>query len=131
MTVRDERAAALIRRHRDLSDDFTRALPGLLDEMEAIDEAHNLSEMPRTGAEAAEWARPAQAERSAPTDAQIAAWIERNPKAFADWAAKQNRISGGVVWPGPGRASPAKTGPVPVSEELPKAAPATRRRTTR
>lgn len=39
MTVRDERAAALIRRHRDLSDDFTRALPGLLDDLEAIDRA--------------------------------------------------------------------------------------------
>jgi hypothetical protein len=40
MTVRDERAAALVRRHRDLSDDFTRALPGLLDDLEAIDAAH-------------------------------------------------------------------------------------------
>jgi hypothetical protein len=41
VTVRDDRAAALIRRHRDLSDDFTRALPGLLDDLEAIDAAHD------------------------------------------------------------------------------------------
>lgn len=40
MSVRDERAAAIIRRHRSLADDFTRALPLLLDDLEAIDAAH-------------------------------------------------------------------------------------------
>lgn len=40
MSIRDERAAAITRRYRDLSDNFTRALPGLLDELENIDEAH-------------------------------------------------------------------------------------------
>jgi hypothetical protein len=94
VTVRDERAAALIRRHRDLSDDFTRALPGLLDDLEAIDAAHNLSEMPRTGAEAAEWARPAPTEGDAPTDDQIGEWIRTHEREFEAWVRKQNRING-------------------------------------
>jgi hypothetical protein len=109
VTVRDERAAALIRRHRDLSDDFTRALPGLLDDLEAIDAAHAEPsgwikvDGELTEAEAAlladgirEQTREAAAvllAPAAPTDAQIAAWIERNPKAFADWAAKQARTA--------------------------------------
>lgn len=85
MSIRDERAAALIRRHRDLSDDFTRALPGLLDDLEAIDASHG----------------PAD---DAWSDLQVAAWIERNPAKFEAWVRKQNRINGAP----PPFAAPAK-----------------------
>lgn len=47
--VRDARAAAVRRRWRDLSDDLARALPLLLDDLDAIDAA----QMPREGAETA------------------------------------------------------------------------------
>jgi hypothetical protein len=122
-SLRDARAGALIRRHRDLADDFTRALPLLLDDLDAIDEAHGLDGIVKfegelTEEQIAEF-REKWESRHAPTDDQLAAWVERNPKAFADWAAKQARVSVG------------RTPPVPVSDKPPKAPPATRRRTTR
>lgn len=43
MSVRDQRAAAIRRRYRDLADDFSRGLPLLLDDLDdldAIDQAH-------------------------------------------------------------------------------------------
>lgn len=105
MTLRDARAAALIRRHRDLADDFTRTLPLLLDALDAIDREHVPDGIikfegeltPEQEAEfRAEFYKRAETppEPPAPTDAQIAAWVERNPKAFADWAARQARTAG-------------------------------------
>ena len=35
-----------------------------------------------------------------PDDAAVEAWIERNPQAFADWAAKQARVNGTDGRPG-------------------------------
>lgn len=69
-----------------LRDNPRDGLPAFLDALDAIDEARNLSELPRTGAEAAEWALPA---------------------------------------PG-GQVSPARTPPVPVSGQVPKAPPRSR-----
>lgn len=130
MTVRDERAAALTRRHRDLSDDFTRALPGLLDDLEAIDRRAMASWRYRVGGTIYEAADvtiyasgnvtvhagtdgQSQAEPPAPTDAQIGEWIRTHEREFAAWVAKQNRINGAP----PPFAAPVK--------------PAPRRRTTR
>jgi hypothetical protein len=82
MTVRDEREKAfwpLWRRWEDTPKTF---LSELLDEFDAIDRRHPPEPV------------SVKREDDAPTDEQIAAWIERNPKAFADWAAKQARISG-------------------------------------
>jgi hypothetical protein len=130
MTVRDERAAALTRRYRDLADDFTRALPLLLDDLEAIGRRAMASWRYRVGGTIYEAAdviiyasgnvtvhagtggQP-QADPPAPTDAQIAAWIERNPAKFEAWVRKQDRINGAP----PPFDAPAK--------------PAPRRRTTR
>ncbi len=112
------------RRLRDISDNVGRlgdppgrALALLLDDMEGIDEAHNLSELPRTGAEAAEWAWPAPS-ASTPTDAEITAWAARNPEAVAALMLKSARRAAGD--------------PPPPDPEEPKPAPrrpATRRRT--
>jgi hypothetical protein len=52
LSIRDERAAALTRRHRDLADDFTRTLPLLLDDLDAIDAAQ--PELAEARTEAAE-----------------------------------------------------------------------------
>ena len=75
MTARDERAAALIRRHRDLADDFARTLPLLLDDLDAIDARH----------------------APAPGGDQVAAWIESHPREFEAWVRRQQRIQGGPL----------------------------------
>lgn len=131
MSIRDERAAAITRRYRDLSDNFTRALPGLLDELENIDEAQPVTVV-------------VAGSSTVPDDAAIAAWIERNPKAMEAWVRKRNRINGGSVRgvPGdaPGSVPPLTSMPLTV-QETPQASPTeqaatpakptTRRRTTR
>jgi hypothetical protein len=61
-------------------------------EMTEAEAALLAREMARTTAAAADLVLHPGAP-PAPTDAQIAAWIERNPKAFADWAAKQARTA--------------------------------------
>jgi AAA+ superfamily predicted ATPase len=104
VTVRDERAAALRRRYRDLGDNFAAVLPRVLDDLDAIDRAQfaNVTGIVTpveelTDEQVAEirerWEAIARHEPPAPTDEQIAAWIERNPKAFADWAAKQVKVA--------------------------------------
>ena len=85
-SVRDQRADAIRRRHRDLADDFSRGLPLLLDDLDAIDQEHAeraadgemteadaallAREMGRTREAAAELvqqpAKPATAARTAP-----------------------------------------------------------------
>jgi hypothetical protein len=116
VTVRDERAAALKRWHRDMGDNFAGALPKVLDALDAIDRQRvadvELDIEIDTAREA----------MTKPTDEQIAAWIERNPKAFADAAARQAQAS-------VQRAAPGRVPPVPASDKPPKAPPATRRRT--
>lgn len=111
MSIRDERAAAITRRYRDLSDNFTRALPGLLDELETIDEAHNLSELPRTGAEAAKWAQPAHAGAA---DGEM---TEAEAALLAREMGRTTALAAELLAPTEQAATPAK--------------PATRRRTAR
>lgn len=123
MTVRDERAAVLRRWHRDMGDNFTAVLPRVLDDLDAIDRAQVPGPIKParklTHAEADELARQWTANSEggqppAPTDEQVAAWVEAHPQEFADWAARQ-----------------AKTSPAPVSGQPPKAPPATRTATRR
>jgi hypothetical protein len=83
--IRDERAAALKRWHRDMGDNFTATLPKVLDALEAIDQARMADQADQVDA--------AYVYVPAPTDEQVAAWIERNPKAFADWAARQVKVT--------------------------------------
>lgn len=121
MSVRDERAAVIRRHYRQLADSLTEALPGLLDDLENIDEAHNLSELPRTGAEAAEWARPAKADGDALDDAAVGEWIRTHEQEFAAYVRKQARISGGDVH--------RVLGPTSAGQPALPAKPAPRRRT--
>lgn len=96
--LRADREKLLIRWHPDLANSFRAVVSRVLDDFEALDEAHNLSELPRTGAEAAEWARPAQPAAvtvSAPTDDQIGEWIRAHDHEFAAWVRQQDRITGG------------------------------------
>lgn len=73
MTVRDDREKAYWDCWRaGLRDNPRDALPAFLDALEAIDQAHNLSELPRTGAEYAEWVLPAQAEGAPLSPAEAA-----------------------------------------------------------
>jgi hypothetical protein len=104
VTVRGARAAALRRWHRDMGDNFTAVLPRVLDDLDAIDRAQvpgGIVPAVMTDEEAAKFAEqwtaiPKDGRPTVippPTDEQIAAWIERNPKAFADWAAKQVKVA--------------------------------------
>lgn len=112
MTVRDERAAALIRRHRDLSDDFTRALPGLLDDLEAIDQAHSYgSELAAARAEVARLRELLNEARIADPDEPLD--VSQVDPAIGKTAAALAEAAGQT----PKRAAPAK--------------PATRRRPAR
>lgn len=54
MGIREDRAAAIRRRFRELADDYMAALPKLLDDLDAIDDAHPGSELAEARAEAAE-----------------------------------------------------------------------------
>lgn len=82
-SLRDARAGALVRRHRDLADDFTRTLPLLLDDLDAIDREHQ--------------AGPVAVKRAddLPSDAELAAWVEAHPAEFAAWYRKRDRVEGG------------------------------------
>jgi hypothetical protein len=107
VTVRDERAAALKRWHRDMGDNFTAVLPCVLDDLDAIDQAQPGIVLNFSGELTEEETAKLRAQfkeavnsqpvtvmpPEAPTDDQIAAWIERNPKAFADWTAKQVKVT--------------------------------------
>lgn len=110
MNLRDARAAALTRWHRDLADNFTAALPKLLDDLERADRDHvppltvdmsgDLTEEQLAGLRAkfAEAIRTEPAKIIAgpahPSDSEIEAWIEANPDKFAAWQRKRNRING-------------------------------------
>ena len=135
MNIRDARSAAITRRYRDLTDNFSRMLPLLLDDLDAIDEAHNMSELPRTGAEAAEWAWPAQPPVAVPTDAQIEAWAARNPQAIAALMAKNAAWARGgdaqVVLGAPASKPPMTSLPPAAPVKPAPARPATRRRAAR
>ena len=81
MTVRDEREKAFWQLWRRWADTPRSFLAALLDEFDAIDRQHPPEPV------------SVKREDDAPTDEQIAAWIERNPKAFADWAARQVKVA--------------------------------------
>jgi hypothetical protein len=106
MGIRDERAAVLRRWNRDLGDNFTAVLPRVLDDLEAIDEAHG--------------PEPVSVKRAddVPSDAEIERWILAHPdQVMAIGMRKSVRINGsGDVQRVLGDAAPAK--------------PATRRRRT-
>lgn len=84
MTIRDDRAAAIRRRLRDLGDDHARAMPLLLDDLDAIDDKHG-------PADSVIAVKPSD---DAPSDAAVKAWIEANPDWFSAWTRKQARING-------------------------------------
>lgn len=105
-SLRDARAAAIRTSvGRGLAWSLDSVLPLLLDDLDAIDREQVPGpirvdlDAEITEEQAAELRRQldeaVMAQSAAvPTDDQLAAWVERNPKAFADWAAKQARISG-------------------------------------
>lgn len=121
--------AVTVRHRRMLEDNFKAHLPVWLDELGAIAEqyARDLGDEHR-GEHVPESVPPLTSmplvvletppvAPAAPTDAEIEAWIERNPQALADWAAKQARVSGGtdiasVMGPGSGQGAPASKPPM-------------------
>lgn len=129
--LRDARAAAVTRRHRDLTDDFARALPLLLDDLDAIDRAHVPDGVISFGGEmtdeqVAEFRERWENRKSGqPTDEQIAAWIEANPKAFEIWYRKMVRVRGDDHWP-----LPAPPVALPDVTSVPESAPERIARTT-
>lgn len=130
MSIRDDRAAAVRRYYRDLGDSLHRALPGLLDALDAIDAKHGTGPV------------SVKREDDAPTDAQIEAWAGRNPKQaeklILQIGARHARRSGGDVQRVIG-AAPASKPPMtalpPTAQQAQQAAqaeptkPAPRRRT--
>lgn len=112
-SLRDARAAAVTRHYRQLADSLTEALPGLLDELEALDRQAMASWRYKVGGviyegadvtviapggELAELqaANPAigvrvKPEAVAPADAELSAWVEAHPAEFEAFAARSAR----------------------------------------
>jgi hypothetical protein len=146
MSIRDERAAAITRLCRLFGDDFSAAKGALLDELENIDRAQvpgGFVPAVMTDKEAAEFAEKwpmanpalgvsvkpeavtaALAEPRAPTDAEIEAWVARNPKALEVLVLKHTRTRSGDV-------QRVLGGTAPTEQAVTPAKPATRRRTAR